>query len=386
VGEQSLDDYLKNRPEEIREAKNKGIKIVGYFPGNYVPVEIIHASGALPICLMQNGDSASINASKSLLPEHYCPFAKAQIGEIILKRNPYYKMIDLIIAPITCQHLRKVSEILEFHGDIEIFKLGVPHDYNGDDELAYFNDNLYKMKYKLEELTGKTINNDQIANSINEFNKIRELLRKLSVLRRISPPSLRGSEFIKLNHASFLLDSKIIIHLLEDIYENIEKKQPSLEKPKNPRILLMGPNIAVDDYEILQLIEKTGSDIVVEEICEGVRDYWQNIAINGNPIESLAISYLKDKIPCAFMWPSTRSRLQFINKLIDDFKIDGVIWYELLCCEVYDAESYYFANQLEELNLPMLILESDYIINDFASFKIRIEAFIEMIRGDIDYD
>jgi benzoyl-CoA reductase/2-hydroxyglutaryl-CoA dehydratase subunit BcrC/BadD/HgdB len=384
VGEQCLDDYLKNRPEEIREAKNKGIKVVGYFPGNYAPIEIIHASGAIPICLMQSGDNDSVNASKSLLLEHFCPFAKAQIGEIFLNRNPYYKMLDLIIAPITCQHLRKVAEILETYSDIEIFKLGVPHDYNGDNELAYFKDNLYKMKYKLEELTKKEINNDQIANSINKFNKIRELLRKLSVMRRISPPPLRGLEFIKLNHASFLLDSKIMIRLLEDIYENREKKQPSLEKPKKPRILLMGPNIAVDDYEILELIEQTGSDIVVEEICEGVRDYWQNINISANPIESLAISYLKNKMPCAFMWPSTRTRLQFINKLITDFNINGVIWYELLCCEVYDAESYFFANQLEALNVPMLILESDYIINDFAPFKIRIEAFMEMIRGDID--
>jgi hypothetical protein len=41
----NLATHLKNRPEQLREAKKTGTKIIGYFPGNYVPEEIIYASG-----------------------------------------------------------------------------------------------------------------------------------------------------------------------------------------------------------------------------------------------------------------------------------------------------------------------------------------------------
>jgi benzoyl-CoA reductase/2-hydroxyglutaryl-CoA dehydratase subunit BcrC/BadD/HgdB len=63
--------------------------------------------------------------------------------------------------------------------------------------------------------------------------------------------------------------------------------------------------------------------------------------------------------------------------------VSGVIWYQLLCCETYDSEAYYFSRKLEELNIPMLILESDYGTADTGQMKTRIEAFLEIVRGVI---
>lgn len=37
--------HLKNRVAELREVRHKGTRIVGFFPGSYVPEELIHASG-----------------------------------------------------------------------------------------------------------------------------------------------------------------------------------------------------------------------------------------------------------------------------------------------------------------------------------------------------
>ena len=83
------------------------------------------------------------------------------------------------------------------------------------------------------------------------------------------------------------------------------------------------------------------------------------------------------------MRDSAGKRFEFALKLIKDFNVSGVIWYELLCCETYDSESYYFANKLEEQNIPMLILESDYSTSITGQMKTRIEAFIEIIKGAI---
>ena len=98
---------------------------------------------------------------------------------------------------------------------------------------------------------------------------------------------------------------------------------------------------------------------------------------------SLARGYLIDRVPCAFMRNSAKKRLDFVLKLIKDFNVSGVIWYELLGCETYDSESYYFARKLEERNIPMLILESDYGTADTGQLKTRIEAFIEIVKGVI---
>jgi benzoyl-CoA reductase/2-hydroxyglutaryl-CoA dehydratase subunit BcrC/BadD/HgdB len=63
--------------------------------------------------------------------------------------------------------------------------------------------------------------------------------------------------------------------------------------------------------------------------------------------------------------------------------VSGVIWYELLNCETYDSESYFFAQRMGERNIPMLILESSYGTADTGPLKTRIEAFIEIVKGGI---
>ena len=130
-----------------------------------------------------------------------------------------------------------------------------------------------------------------------------------------------------------------------------------------------------------ELVEEAGGEIVIEEICEGMKYYWNNIERNGDLFKSLTMGYLVDRVPCAFMRESAPKRLVFTLELIKDFTVAGVIWYELLCCETYDSESYYFSKKLAEKNIPMLILESDYGSSATGQLKTRIEAFIEIVKG-----
>jgi benzoyl-CoA reductase/2-hydroxyglutaryl-CoA dehydratase subunit BcrC/BadD/HgdB len=88
-----------------------------------------------------------------------------------------------------------------------------------------------------------------------------------------------------------------------------------------------------------------------------------------------------DRVPCAFMRSSSRKRLDFALKLIADFRASGVIWYELQCCEAYDQESYYFSKKMNERNIPMLIVESNYDVSDAGPLRNRIDAFIELVKG-----
>lgn len=50
-----LEKHLQDRLAQLNEAQKKGTKIIGYFPGGYVPEEIIYASGAVSVCLVHGG-------------------------------------------------------------------------------------------------------------------------------------------------------------------------------------------------------------------------------------------------------------------------------------------------------------------------------------------
>ena len=381
--EKLLAAHLKERPRQLEKAKKDGVKIVGYLPGNYVPEEMIYAAGAVPLCLSHGGSSREADAALSVVPQVICPFARSQIGERLLKENPYYNMIDMLVAPITCQHLKKVAEIWEYYGDLKIFKLGIPHQHANDFELEYFTDRLTALKDRLQELTGNEITDKKLSEAIDLYNRMRKLLRKISLIRRASDSVISGLDFIKFNHASFYADPAFMVDRLESIYQEIEDRQQDKETGAS-RILLIGPNISNGDYMVLELVEEAGGNIVIEEICEGVRYYWNNIENKGDLFQSLARGYLVDRVPCAFMRNSAKKRLDFVLKLIKDFSVSGVIWYELLCCETYDSESYFFAQRMREQNIPMHIIESDYGTAATGQLKTRIEAFMEILKGVID--
>jgi benzoyl-CoA reductase/2-hydroxyglutaryl-CoA dehydratase subunit BcrC/BadD/HgdB len=379
--EQNLKPYMKNRPAQLRKEREKGTKIVGYFPGNYVPEELIYASGAIPIGLINSGNSEILEQSLSAMPHIFCPFARTQVGERLAKKDPFYNMLDMLVAPITCQHLRKAADIWEYYGDIEIFKLGVPHQYTEDSAIKYYTERLGILKERLQKLTGNEITADKISNAIKLYNRIREGLREISLLRRFTPLEISALDFIKLNHISYYADPVFMADMIESVHEELMANKLSA-KAEKPRILLVGPNIGYGDYQILDSVKDAGGEIVIEEICEGIRYYWQTIDNSGDALDSLAKGYLKDRLPCAFIRNSTQKRLDFTLELIKDFNISGVIWYELHRCETYDSESYFFAQKLEELNIPTLIIESDYGVDLNNQIKMRTEAFIELLKGE----
>ncbi|MFP3976166.1 MAG: 2-hydroxyacyl-CoA dehydratase subunit D, partial [Dehalococcoidia bacterium] len=310
--------------------------------------------------------------------------AQAQVGERILRRNPYYEMMDMLVAPITCQHLREVAEIWEYDGDIEMFKLGIPHNYGGDFELEYYVDRLRALAERLQAFTGNEITDGKIGDAIELYNRMRGSLRELSLMRSTSPLPISTLDFVKLNHASYYADPGFMVEVLESICRKMKGKQVVGEM-ESPRVLLVGPNIANGDYRILELVKEAGAEVVIEEVCEGVRYYWNLVDNKGDPFKALAKGYLEDRLPCAFMRHSARKRLDFALKLIRDFNVSGVLWYELRQCETYDSESYFFERELNKRNIPMLILEADYGMADVGQIKTRLEAFIEMVKGGIEY-
>lgn len=376
----SLLDHLRNRPEQLIAEKEKGKKIVGYFPGNYVPEEIIYASGAIPICLAHAGTSNAAVTALTVVPHIICPFARAQIGEQLLKSNPYYTMIDMLVAPITCQHIKKATEIWEYFGDTKIFKLGVPHQYKFDFEIEYYTERLRALKDAVSELTGNEVTKEKLHEAIAIYNKIRVLLRKISLLRSSDKSPISSKEFFKLNQASLYADPHFMVDLLDSVYRDLKDKQSDVEMDA-PRLMLIGPNIAYDDYKILELTESSGGNIVVEEICEGLRYYWNTIEEGEDPFQCLTKGYLIDRVPGAFLRLSAKKRLDFAKEKINEFNVDAVIWYELLNCETYDAESYYFEKELSKINKPVLVLGAEYSPADVEQINIRINAFVEMVKG-----
>jgi len=378
---EKITSHLRERPTQLRQLKEKGGKIVGFFVGDYVPEELIYASGAVPIGMCHGGDPMPATAALAATTRFLCPFARAQYGERLLKEQPYYNMIDMLVVPITCQHLRRAGDLWDYFTDIKVFRLGIPHEYDSDSGLKYYHDRLVDLKGSLEEFTGKKITDEALKKAIDLYNRMRDLLKEISLTRTAPNPPISTLDFIRLNHASLYADPEFMVDALDSLYKEIKGQSGESDVADAPRLLLVGPNVAFGDYKVLELVNEAGGLIVGEEICEGVRFYWQNVQNNGDLVNALAKRYLKDRLPRAFMRESAVKRFEFIKNMAKEFNVTGIIWYQLLYCDTYDIESYYFIKEMEKLRIPVLKLESDYDILDRGPLRTRIETFIETLKG-----
>lgn len=379
-----LSAHLAARPAQLKKLKADGVKVVGYFPGDFVPEEIIYASGAVPICLCRGGDPRPVGAALSGTTRFLCPFAKGLYGERLLGEQPYYNMVDMLVAPITCQHLDRAAGMWQFNSDIAVFRLGVPLEYDAQDSLKYYQERLETLKKRLEGFTGTAITDENLNKAIKLYNTMRGLLRKISLMRKSSVPAISALDFIKLNHYSFYADPAFMVDVLSSLCTELEQKPTGKRDEDSPRLLITGPNIAHGDYKVLELAQELGAEIVVEEFCEGMRYYWGDVGDGNAPLEALAKKYLADRLPCGFMPGAARKRYDFLIKLAREFNVDGIVWYQLLFCETYDIESYYFSKKAQqEAGLPVLKLQSDYDVLDRGPIKTRLEAFLETLKGGV---
>ena len=89
--------------------------------------------------------------------------------------------------------------------------------------------------------------------------------------------------------------------------------------------------------------------------------------------------YFLERTPPSTFQPAWKDRIRFITKLVNDYSVDGVIWYQLSFDEVYDLECSVVAKSMDEMNIPFLKLESSYEYSReaVAPLTTRIESFLE---------
>jgi len=374
----TVSNHLVTRISELTRIQKQGTKIIGFAPGGYMPEELVYAYGAIPVGLIRGGDPEPVAESAAYVPRFLDTFCRAQIGYKMLGEEPLYNMIDLLVVSVTDQNIKTIADCFNFFADANVFRFGVPHQKD-EHAFEYYLAGLHQLKEKLEEFTGSSLDEQRLREAIDICNRMREGLQKISLLRKSEIPPMSGLDFARLNHASYLLDKTVVVDCLNSINDELKEK-PAAAK-MGPRILLTGSTLAMGDYKILEMVQEAGASIVFEEFAEGMRHYWENVKPDGDLMEALADRYFRRRVPPAWFRPS-RERLDFLIQQAKDFKVDGIIWYQLMYRSSYDIQAYYFEKMVKnELNIPMLKVQSDYDISEKGPLRTRIETFIEIIKA-----
>lgn len=376
---EELAKVARTRPEQLKKRKDEGIKIIGYV-GRFVPEELISASGAEPCLLCKGGQPDPPDAVIPYMLRFMSPYSRSQIGYHLLGVDPVVPLLDLVVVQCSDCHESRLADLFEYF-KLPAVRLGVPPDWKKSISLDYYRRGLVRLKRTLENVSGGDISDERLRESVESLDKVRDLLSRIRLLRKAQPPSIGGHDFIRLNHATFYSDPDVSIRKLHAVYEELQRRESAFSADA-PRLLLAGHVVAVGDYTVPKLIEDSGGVIAAEFLDEGIRHCPQKAEAGGDPLASLAETYYSAMTPPSIFQPAWEERIEHMKGLINEYAIDGVIWYGLSFEEIYDLECSVMSKVMSQMNIPFLKLESSYEYSREAvgPLTTRVESFIESLK------
>jgi benzoyl-CoA reductase subunit C len=355
----------------VEEWKGQGKPAVGYIC-SYIPKEVIHAAGILPYRVGARGCASTDEADVWMAPIT-CSFARCCL-EMALKGE--YDFLDGLISMNTCECMRRMC-------DNWTHTVGMPYSYymsvpykSDEGAIDFFEEDLHLFQGSLEKHFGASITDESLENSIQVSNETRRLLRKLHEMRKREAPPLTGTEIQKIAILSTAMPPEAYNLLLEAFLDEVDAREGITGH--QARLMVIGS--PMDDTRLTETIEEFGGLIVTDATCYGAYSYWDSIEAAGNPWRSVASYYLK-RPGCPRMPQKSGDRLAYIGEMAKAFEVDGIIFERMLFCNLWGGETLPLEEGLQEMEIPLLVLDREYIPGAVGQLRTRLQAFIEMIKG-----
>ncbi len=368
------------RVKELIEAKDKGQKVIGTFC-LYVPDELIIALNGISVGLC-GGTNFSNYAIEGILPPNTCPLIKSALGFGVGDICPYYASVDLLIGETTCDGKKKCWEIQGKYKNTYVVE--TPQTKDRPQAKEHWKQELYSLKDKLEEITGNSLTKENLKTSMEKIQKKRDQLRRVYETRKADPVPISGKDALLVSQIAFYDDPDRQIQMVGKLADELEQRVKDgigVVDKGTKRIIISGTPMAIPNWKLHHIIETSNAIVVAEETCTGTRYFESNLEITGNNIDelmqNLADRYLK--INCACFTPN-EGRFEDIERLVKEYKADGVILYSLQFCQPYIMESIGLEKKLKDIGIPTLTIETDYSSEDSEQVTTRIQAFLEMLN------
>jgi benzoyl-CoA reductase subunit C len=355
----------------LKAWKEQGKKIIA-FECTYVPEEIIHASGALPIRLIGDSQLANYDDANAYMYPNTCSFIRNCL-ELVLKKR--YNLLDGFVAGSTCDCSRRLADVWEhYHFTPFIHTVGVPRKINPS-AYELYEIELRGLTEKLEQFMEASITADALRQSILIYNRRRELLKSLYQMTKADNPPIAGSELLTVLNASVSLPPEQFNAVLGRLVKELRSSHRKIDGKF--RIMVSGSPLNNPDF--IRAIEQMGGLVVIDELCTGVRYWWEGVDWDADPIKAICRRYLHN-FACPRMEPSD-DRMQRILRLVKDFRVDGFITQMVRYCVPQTMEGPVVREMLEAQSIPVLELDVEYGMGGTGQITTRLQAFFEMLQG-----
>lgn len=299
-----------------------GRKVVGYMP-IYVPRELIHAGGMLPLGILGGGDQLEVIHGDAYYQSYICRIPRSTIELGVSGRLDF---VDGMLFPSICDVIRNLSGMWKMlFPNVYVRYFDVPQNYRDDIGGNYYVNELAELRHDLGELRGKPIADDELRNSIALYNENRRLVRELYAFRAERPWQAPAAEAYLVLRAGLVLPVEEHSAMLRDYLAAARAE----ERPRrdNCRVVVTGAFCEQPPLNLIKSLELAGCYVVDDDLLLVTRWLTADTLIEGDPLRNLASAFLHQSEATAARYePDLKEKGQHLVRAVRRSGAEGVIF------------------------------------------------------------
>jgi benzoyl-CoA reductase subunit C len=369
------DDFDLDAVRSWKEAA-RGRKAIGHMP-IYVPRELIHAAGMLPVGIVGAGDRLEIIRGDAYFQSYICHIPRSTI-ELALTRR--LDVLDGMLFPSTCDVIRNLSGMWSIlFPERYVRYVDVPQNFDPNAGGLYWRRELEKLRDDFSRLTGRAIDDEDLRHSIRVYNENRSAIRELYCARSRQPWLFPTSEVYLLLRAGNVLPPEEHTTLLRT-YMRLAPMQTGRRERDQSRTVLVGMFCEQPPLGLLLTLERAGCWVVDDDLLLGLRWILGDSADEGDPLQALVDAFLTQSAETAARYLPEGEHGRALVDSVRRNHAEGVIFCAPSFCDPALLEQPMLVARLEREGIPHTQFKYCEDTGQFAVIREQAGTFSDSIR------
>jgi len=373
--ERLFEDLHFNAVKEWKAAV-AGRKAIGYLPV-YVPRELIHAAGMLPVGILGGGDQLEVIQGDAYYQSYICRIPRSTIE---LGLSGRLDCLDGMLFPSICDVIRNLSGMWQIlFKDKYVRYFDVPQNYEDAIGGRFYVQELEVLREDLGRVAGREITDDMLNGSIAVYNDNRAAIRELYRYRAAKPWQAPTSEVYLVLRAGMVLPPEEHTRLVRDY---IAAADAALRPRRdNARVVINGTFCEQPPLALIKSIEMAGCYIVDDDFMLVHRWLLDDVPADGQPLEELSKAFLHRSATTAAKYDTRREEKgQFLLQQVRNFGAEGVIFAAPSFCDPALLERPMLQDVLSRQKIPHTAFKYAENTGQMAPIREQAGTFADSIK------
>ncbi len=373
---QTLFDDLDFNAVKQWKAAVPGRKAIGYMP-IYVPRELIHAAGMLPVGILGGGDQLEVIQGDAYYQSYICRIPRSTIELGLTGR---LDCLDGMMFPSICDVIRNLSGMWQLmFKDKYVRYFDVPQNYEDEVGGRFYVQELEILREDLGKLRGKPITDAELDASIAVYNENRRAIADLYAYRAAKPWQAPTSEVYLILRAGMVLPPEEHTQLVRDYLAATD----TVARPKrdNARVVINGSFCEQPPLNLIKSIEMAGCYIVDDDFMLVTRWLLDDVPTVGKPLEELSKAFLHRSASTAAKYDAKREdKGQYLLKQVKKGAAEGVIFAAPSFCDPALLERPMLQDVLAKQKVPYTAFKYAENTGQMAPIREQAGTFADSIK------